>query len=116
LNKDKRVVAQVLADLCTAYSTQRTVPNKVLIIIRDSVKGLADSEERSLKKMEPFKDNLGTALNYQNGISHLEDLRAAQDALEEGEIDEAAPLLARVAQPVTAVDPEPVKRKARGTK
>lgn len=98
MNKDKRVVVQVLADLCGAYSTQRSVPHKVLMIIRDAVKELAESEQRSLKKMEPFKDNAGTAANYQRSADCLDDLRSAQDALEEAEVEEAWPLLLRVAK------------------
>jgi len=102
VNKDKRIAVALLADLCGAYSTQRTLPNKVLIILRDAVKDLADSEARSVKKMEPFKDNAGTAANYQNGLACWEDLARAQDALEEGEVDEAHPLLARVASGVVS--------------
>jgi len=114
MNKDKRVVVQVLADLCGAYSTQRTVPNKVLMILRDAVKHLAESEQLSLKRMEPFKDNVGTAVNYANGMDCWEDLVAAQEALEEGELEEAQPLLSRVAQAVpslTPAAPEPKPRK-----
>lgn len=120
MNKDKRVVVQVLADLCGAYSTQRAVPSKVLLIIRDAVKGLAESEARSLKRMEPFKDNVGTAVNYQRGQECWEDLTAAQDALEEGELEEAWPLLLRVAespephQPVP--EPTPIRKTRRSKK
>jgi len=83
------------------------------MIIRDAVKDLADSEARSLKKMEPFKHNAGTAVNYQNGMACWEDLLAAQDALEEGEIDEAHPLLCRVAVPEVAEPVEPPAPKLR---
>ena len=110
MNKDKRIAVAILADLCGAYRSQRTLPSKVLMIIRDAVKDLGDSEARSLKKMEPFKNNVGTAANYQNALACWEDLIAAQDALEEGEVDEAHPLLARVASGVVA---EPVKMDAK---
>lgn len=118
MNKDRRVVSQVVADLCGAYSTQRSVPSKVLIILRDAVKALADTEERSVKKMEGFKDNETTAQNYRNAVHCLEDLRAAQEALEEGELEEAHPLLLRVAAgpelavaaPVAKPAPKPTRR------
>lgn len=97
MNKDRRVIVQVLSDLTKAYSSERSVPNKVLIVLRDAVKDLAATEERSLKRMEPFKDAPGTAQNYANGYDCWEDLLAAQEALEEGELDEAYPLLQRVA-------------------
>lgn len=110
-------MASVIAELCGAYSTQRTVPSKVLIILRDAVKAMADTEERSVKKMEGFKDNESTAGNYRNAVHCLEDLRAAQEALEEGELDEAHPLLLRVAAdpaPASAAVPVPApKRKVR---
>ena len=105
MNKDRRVVAQVLAELTKAYATKRTVPSKVLIIMRDAVKRLADTEERSVKRMEGFKDNEMTAQNYRNAIKCHASLRAAQDALEEGEIDEAYPHLVSVSSPP---EPEPV--------
>lgn len=94
------------------------MPPKVLIVLRDATKGLADTEQRSLKKMEPFKDNPSTAANYASGIDALEDLRAAQDALEEGEVDEAFPLLNRVARP-DGEEPQPsqpTKKTARTTR
>jgi hypothetical protein len=110
MNKDKRVAVAILADLCGAYNQQRSVPSKVLMILRDSVKELADSEQRSLKKMEPFKDNEGTAQNYRNSTEVWEDLTAAKDALEEGEVEEALPLLQRVARPDDTAKPaEPYK-------
>lgn len=116
MNNDRRVIAGVLADLCGVYGRERTVPPKVLIVLRDATKGLADTEARSLKKMEPFKDNAMTAANYRSGAEALEDLRAAQDALEEGEVDEAYPLLNRVARPDTEEPAPPPKKTARTTR
>lgn len=115
MNSDRRVVAGVLADLCGAYSTQRTVPHKVLIILRDAVKGLADTEQRSIQRMEQYKDSPTTRQNYRNAVACHEDLRAAQEALEEGEIEEAWPLLVRVATDPTSAtpEPEPVKKRRR---
>lgn len=115
MNKDRRIVVQVVADLCGAYSTQRTVPQKVLMILRDAVKSLADTEALSVKRMQGFKDNDSTAKNYLNALDCLDDLRAAQEALEEGELEEAHPLLLRVAEneaPHRAT-PSPKPRKTR---
>jgi len=109
MNKDRRVVAQVLANLCGAYVKERSVPPKVLMVLRDAVKALAETEGRSVKKMESYKDSETTAQNYRNAVSCHEDLRAAQEALEEGELDEALPLLLRVANPTEAT-PEPPKK------
>jgi hypothetical protein len=117
VNKDKRAVVQVVADLVGAYTKERSVPSKVLIILRDSVKELALSEERSLKRMEPFKDSPNTAANYDRGYECWQDLLAAQEALEEDELDEAWPLLVRVAlDPSTQAEPvqaTPTKRRSR---
>jgi hypothetical protein len=111
VNKDKRVVVQVLADLCGAYGAQKTVPTKVLMVVRDAVKELALSEERSFKRMEPYKDAPGTAVNYRNAVDCYGDLMAAQELLEESEVDEAAVILRRVAVP-TATPPAVPKAKA----
>jgi hypothetical protein len=97
VNKDKRVSVKTLADIVGAYRTARTVPSKVIIVLHNAVEALADSEERSLKKMEPYKDNDGTAANYRAGQAALEDLRGAQEALSEDELDEAYAFLSRVA-------------------
>jgi hypothetical protein len=95
---------------------ERSIPSKVLMVIRDGVKALADTEARSVQKMESFKDNDNTAQNYRNAVACHEDLRAAQEALEEGELDEALVFLIRVADPEEAlrqVAPAPTKRKRR---
>lgn len=117
MNTERRAIAGVLADLCGVYGRERTVPPKVLIVLRDATKGLADTEARSLKKMEPFKDAISTAANYRSGVEALEDLRAAQEALEEGEVDEAQPLLDRVARPeVEEKQPTPAPKRATKTR
>lgn len=103
MNKDRRIVAQVVADLVGAYTGERSIPNKVLMICRDAVKGLAETEARSVKKMEAFKDTENTARNYQNGVACRDDLEAAQEALEEGELEEAYTFLIRVSDPEAAL-------------
>jgi hypothetical protein len=114
VNKDKRVVVQVLADLCGAYRGQRTVPTKVLMVVRDAVKELALSEERSFKRMEPYKDAPGTAVNYRNAVECHHELMRAQDLLEESEIEEACDVLKRVAAPVaTPAAPAPKVKASR---
>lgn len=111
MNKDRRAVAQVLCDITKAYTGERSIPNKVLIVIRDAVKGLAETEQRSVKKMEAFKDSENTAQNYRNGVACRDDLLAAQEALEEGELEEALVFLQRVADPeAVARAAEPVKQ------
>jgi hypothetical protein len=82
------------------------------MIMRDAVKSLADSEQRSVKKMEPYKDSPGTAANYLNGVACWEDLTAAQDHLEDGDLAEAMTYLIRVATqdpPSKATPPAPAK-------
>jgi hypothetical protein len=113
VNRDRRAIVGVLADVAGAYTKERSIPNKVLMVIRDATKGLAETEARSIKKMEGFKDTENTARNYQNAVACHEDLLAAQEALEEGELADALPYLQRVADPeaaARAVAPKPVKK------
>jgi hypothetical protein len=100
MNKDKRVAVKVLADITKAYADARDNPTmRVLMVIRDAVKDLAASEERSMKRMEPFKDAPGTSTNYQASVTCWSDLLAAQQALEQGELSEAHEFLEAVATP-----------------
>lgn len=113
MNKDRRAVAGVLADITRVYTRQRSIPPKVLIIIRDAVKALEDTEQRSIKKMEGYKDSESTAVNYRNAVSAHEDLMTAREALEEHELDEALPLLVRVAEATSPVPEAPAKKTRR---
>lgn len=114
MNKDKRATVTLLAGICSAYIKERTIPHKVLMVIRDAVRELAESEARSIKKMEPFKDREGTTANYNRAVSAWEDLTAAQEALEEGEVDEAHALLQGVAVDPSA-DPTPTPAKPKNS-
>lgn len=116
MNKDRRVVTKVLADVVQAYTGERTIPNKVLMVIRDAVKGLAETETRSVKKMEAFKDSENTAANYRNGVACRDDLLSAQDALEEGELEEALVFLQRVSDPEAVARRAPLPKPARPVK
>jgi hypothetical protein len=113
VNKDKRATLQVLADITNAYRHERSLPHKVVIVLHDAVRRMADSEALSLKKMEPYKDNEGTARNYRNAANAVDDLTEAYEAIADGDLDQAWAHLARVASPPTE-KPEPVKtRKAK---
>lgn len=99
MNKERRTIVGVIASITKAYTGERTMPNKVLMVLRDSVKALAETEQRSVAKMESFKDNDSTAQNYRVAVACREDLLGAQEALEEGELEEALVFLERVANP-----------------
>lgn len=110
-------MAQLLASLTRGYTGERSIPNKVLMVIRDATRDLAVTEARSVQRMEGFKDQENTAANYRNGVACRDDLLAAQEALEEGELEEALVFLTRVADPTTGQAPEePAPRKAKPRK
>lgn len=114
MNRDRRATVRVLCNLIRAYTGERSIPPRVLMALRDEVRELALTEERSVKKMEGFKDNDSTRANYLAAVAAHEDLAAAQEALEEQELEEALALLVIVADPAsTDVNPKSARQAPR---
>lgn len=119
MNKDRRTIAGVLAAVLDAYSG-KALPRKIMLVVRDEVKALQTTEQRSVQKMEGFKDNESTRINYRNGVECLEDLTTALEHLEEDEHDECAAILHGLATPAAdspqntaAISKAPIKRARR---
>lgn len=111
MNADRRTQVLLLANITKVYAA-KGMPQRILMVVRDAVKALADTERRSVQKMEKFKDNENTAKNYRNAVACHEDLTEALDLLEEGDLDEAYTLLKRVAEPeATTEAPKPKARR-----
>ena len=106
MNADRRIQVQLLANITKVYSG-KGMPQRILMIVRDAVKALAETERRSVQKMEKFKDNENTAKNYRNAVACMEDLSEALELLEEGDLDDAYALLKRVAEPEAAAAEAP---------
>ena len=98
MNKDRRTIARVLESVVGSY-VDKAPPRRVLWVVRDELKALADTERRSIKKMEPFKAAESTIQNYRTATDALEDLELAIRALEEDDLLGCAQALHTLANP-----------------
>lgn len=98
MNRDKRATVALLSDLVGAYADGEDLPHAIRIKLYNGISELARSELLSMKKMEPYKDNAGTAANFDNAEKSYEALSEAASCLTKGDLWEAGAKLLYVAE------------------
>lgn len=98
MNKDRRLGAEICENICRSFR-DTAPPRRVGFAIKESIDRMIAVEEKSMKAMEPYMDKPTTARNYEISVSCLEDLRAAADAVADGDMATAADHLGNVARP-----------------
>jgi len=95
MRQENRVALTHLANVLEALDE---IPVKVLLIVHDAVKDYALTEQRSVKRMESFKDEPGTAQNYRNGERCLRELNKCLVMLEDENLERAVMHMRRAAE------------------
>jgi len=105
VNKDRRASVAILSELVSAYDASgKVMPNVVFTAIHNAIGKLADTEALSMKKMEAYKDNAGTAVNYDNARKSHDGLLEALDHLASGDAATAAGHLLYVAEGCPSIE------------